>query len=285
MEPLDQIPLDRGPEPPPPPAAPEGRDGRTRTRALVAAALLLAVGAFVYWRSLAPAPEGPAEAQPEPVAVAPPAPADEVVDLPALDLSDPLVRRLLSGLSNRPELVAWLATDGLIRNFVVSVDNVAEGTSPARHLRPLAPAAKFQVRVERGALRVDEDSYARYNGIADTLASLDPQALAKVYATLEPRLDEAYRELGHPDSRFLRAVEAAIVHLLRTPVTPEAVMLTEGVLSYEFAQDSLEDLSAAQKQLLRMGPRNMRLVQEQLRAVAAALGIPEARLPAAGGGR
>jgi len=37
-------------------------------------------------------------------------------------------------------------------------------------------------------------------------------------------------------------------------------------------------LSEAQKQLLRMGPENMRVVKQKLRELAAALGIPEDRL-------
>ena len=41
----------------------------------------------------------------------------------------------------------------------------------------------------------------------------------------------------------------------------------------------LESLTNAQKQLLRMGPRNVKLIQAKLREVAVALGIPASRLP------
>ena len=41
----------------------------------------------------------------------------------------------------------------------------------------------------------------------------------------------------------------------------------------------LQELSAAQKQLLRMGPQNVRTVQSKLREIATALGIPASRLP------
>jgi hypothetical protein len=39
-------------------------------------------------------------------------------------------------------------------------------------------------------------------------------------------------------------------------------------------------LTAAQKQLLRMGPRNERLVKAKLREIALALGMTPAQLPA-----
>jgi len=43
---------------------------------------------------------------------------------------------------------------------------------------------------------------------------------------------------------------------------------------------ALEGLTAAQKQLLRTGPRNVRIIQSSLRQIALALGIPPERLPA-----
>jgi hypothetical protein len=52
------------------------------------------------------------------------------------------------------------------------------------------------------------------------------------------------------------------------------------VITWRYEDPGLEDLSPAQKQLLRMGPANVRRVQRQLRALAQALGIPSNRLPA-----
>lgn len=51
-------------------------------------------------------------------------------------------------------------------------------------------------------------------------------------------------------------------------------------LGHGFADPDLEALPAAQKQLLRMGPRNVRIIQSSLREIALALGIPAERLPA-----
>ena len=46
-------------------------------------------------------------------------------------------------------------------------------------------------------------------------------------------------------------------------------MKGEGI-GYEYADARLEDLNGAQKQLLRMGPKNVRLIQAQLRQFATA---------------
>jgi len=42
-------------------------------------------------------------------------------------------------------------------------------------------------------------------------------------------------------------------------------------LSFAFADPRIESLSAAQKQFLRMGPRNVQTVQSKLREIAALL--------------
>jgi hypothetical protein len=102
---------------------------------------------------------------------------------------------------------------------------------------------------------------------------------------LRPRLQEAYSELGHPDGDIDAAIERALVRLLETPVPQGEIALTPATVSYRYAgRDGrdLEGLSAAQKQLLRMGPRNMAAVQRQLWAIARELGIPAERLPAPG---
>ena len=73
-----------------------------------------------------------------------------------------------------PLVAAWLARDGLIRNFTVVVSNIAEGATPAKHVAVLRPSAKFQV-VERGdALYLDPQSYERYSELAGAFASLNP---------------------------------------------------------------------------------------------------------------
>ena len=248
----------------------------------VALVLLIGIAAFLVWRRQAPvAPQQKTAAVADKVeAPASDGPAAAAIDVPPLDLSDPLVRELLGQLSKSPEIAAWLATNGLIRSFVTSVENVASGPTPARHLRSLAPTQTFSVE-DRGRYTViDRRSYQRYDGIADAVAGLDAAGLAKVYATLKPRLQEAYRELGHPDGNIDGAVETAIVRLLEVPVVESDVRLRpSGAVGYEFDDDRLEALSPAQKQLLRMGPRNVKQIQGQLRAVAKALQIPDARLP------
>jgi hypothetical protein len=203
------------------------------------------------------------------------------IALPPLDQTDSLVRDLVKQLTANPRVAAWLTTQGLIRNFVVVVSNVAEGKTPAGQLRVLHPSAGFHVVERGGDAYIDPRSYERYDGLAAAAASIDPAGAARLYATLKPRIEEAYRDLGMPDTPFDRTLERAIVLLLETPIVDDPVEAEpQGGVGYRFAAPKLEALPAAQKQLLRMGPRNVRTIQSSLRAVALALGIPAGRLPA-----
>jgi len=198
--------------------------------------------------------------------------------LPPLDQTDPVVRDLLTQVTSHPRVAAWLATEGLIRNFVVVVSIVAEGRTPAGQLRVLRPSAGFHVVERGGDLYLDPRSYERYDGLAAAVASIDPAGAARLYATLKPRIEEASRDLG--DTTFDRTLERAIVLLLKTPIVADPVRAEpQGGVGYGFAAPDVEALPAAQKQLLRMGPRNVRTIQSSLRAIALALGIPAERLP------
>ncbi len=242
---------------------------------------LLAVGAGVYYWFLRPQGEAGTTATDTPVAPAPARPADagEPLDVPPLDQSDALVRKLVAALSSHPMIGRWLTTNGLIRNFAVVVENIAYGMLPTGHLRPLRPSGMFRVLERDGDLAIDPRTYARYDGLADAVGSVDTAGAAKLYSGLKPRLQEAYAELGREEP-FDAVLERAIVILLRVPRPPDRVALEPaGAIEYKYADAKLEALTQPQKQLLRMGPRNIGIIQGKLRDLAIAIGIPTARLP------
>jgi hypothetical protein len=209
----------------------------------------------------------------------------EDIALPPLEESDSLVRDLVSRLSSHPQVAAWLTTDHLVRNFTVTVVNIADGRSPAVHLKAVAPQGGFTTQGSTSDPYIDPATYARYNTHADAVAGIDARGAARLYATLRPRIDEAYAELGAPDKDFDRTLERAIVELLETPIVESPIQLEGDSVAYTFADARLESLSAAQRQFLRMGPRNMRLVKAKLREIAGHVGIPEGSLPAPDGNR
>jgi len=254
--------------------------GPTVAVVLLVAAIAAAIYVAFRWQpthppSAAVAP-APVVANAPPVLGAP----GETVTIPPLDASDSVVRTLVQALSESPAVMAWLPTNGLIRNFTVVVSNIAEGATPAKHLTSLRPASAFRVVERGGDTYVDPRSYDRYTRIADAVASIDPAAAARLYGTLKPRIEEANRELGVQNASFDRTLTRAIVALLETPIVDSPPRLKPKGIGYGYADDRLEQLTAAQRQLLRMGPRNERVIKARLREIALALGIPAAQLPA-----
>jgi len=249
--------------------------------AIIGVVVAVLVAYFIYGRRPAPAPPAaaskPAETE---VAVQPLGRDAERIAVPPLDESDAVVRELVRKITSHPRVLAWLATNGLIRNFAVVVENVAAGVTPAKQLRVLRPASSFAVVHRNGQMFIDPRSYQRYDAIADASASIDPPGASRLYATLKPRIGEAYAQLGQPASSFDGALERAIVVLLQTPVVDGPVRVeSKGGTAYRYADPNLEGLTAAQRQLLRTGPRNVRKIQSALRQLAIALGIPPGRLP------
>lgn len=258
-------------------SAPEPPESDGRSTALiwtVAAVAALALGAvlYFYFRPTTPAPQT-SETAPEAVAetaeeVAPATPEP----LPPLDGSDALVRQLVKELSSRPELVTWLANDDLIRAFVGIVSNIDQGESPKSFLADFMPDDPFRVTGAGTRFSTDARSFARYDRVADAFTSLDAAGVAGAYQRLEPLLEAGYRELGM-EGTFRGALERAIGRLLAAPDVPSDAPLTWNFATYQYADARLESLPAAEKQFLRMGPRNVAIVKNKLRELARALAV------------
>jgi hypothetical protein len=203
----------------------------------------------------------------EPIDSRPPA-----ITLPPMDQMDPFLRQLLGALSARPELARWLATDDVTRRIVFNIDQLARGTVAAKENQMIAPSGQFATVTRGGRRMVDANSYRRYDGLAATVASADATAVARAYTTIKPRLVEAYRQMGRPDDDFDRTLSLAIANLVDTPVSEQPPTLVPGQgLNWAYADRKLETLRPAQKQLLRMGPENQRIVQAKLREIDAAI--------------
>ena len=74
-------------------------------------------------------------------------------------------------------------------------------------------------------------------------------------------------------------MQRAIVVLLDTPTIETPIRLRRKGVVYRYDDPRLEELTGAQKQLLRMGPRNGLIVKQTLRSLGIALGINPQTLP------
>jgi len=202
-----------------------------------------------------------------------PAPRDAAAQGP--DLDEPRQKSLLEAVS---EAAAWrrlVAEGDLVRRWAVITENVAEGTVSRKPLAAIAPAKGFAVTTHDGAVVIAPESYHRYDAVADLVASVNTGALATAYRALRPMLEAAYRGLGYPEGSIDRVTARALVRIERAPVREGDVAVVEGKGAvYSFADPRLEALPEVEKQMLRMGPRNARIVQGKAREISAALALP-----------
>jgi hypothetical protein len=246
-------------------------------------AVVVVVGGLLYYFLEYRKPGGvPSGVPTDPVEIseAPKAVVDDPEDilaLPRLELetSDDIIRGLVQDISSHPRLASWLKTKELVRKFVAAVDNVANGVSPRAQIDFFVPSRAFTV--SRGY--VAPASFDRYDPAADVFVSLDAVAAARLYRSLQPLIQEAYRELGYPDQDFKETLIRAMSELLSVPLVEGRVRVDQKVLAYVFADPELEKLSPAQKHFLRMGRDNVQVIQGKIREIAAALNIPEKSLP------
>jgi hypothetical protein len=250
--------------------------------AFALSALLLGGGAIVaarLWLERA----GPTTASGVAPEVAAPSAAREIA--PPAGADDPeregeARRALMEGVAPSSPLRAALEGD-FVRRWAVVLDNLAEGVSPRRELPFLAPSRPFTVVERGGTVFVDPASYRRYDAFAAAVAGADTQTLARAYRAARAPLEAAYRLLGYPEVSLDDVLSRALARIEVAPVEDgEVAVVDEGGL-FAFSEPRLEGLRDVEKHLLRMGPRNTRLLQAKARDLREALGLPRSALPRA----
>jgi hypothetical protein len=154
----------------------------------------------------------------------------------------------------------------------MAIDIASRGRSPAKDFKVIAPVGAFTVARRSGRRAIDPASYKRYDGLVTTLTSMDASAVARIYKTVKPRLNEAYQKNGHPEGDIDGSLGRALDILLDTPELKDPIFVTEGEgARWAYDDAKIESLQPAQKQLLRMGPDNVNKLLVWLRAFQGAL--------------
>ena len=265
------------------------RSGRFSARYLLLALAVIAAGGLL-WRTVqdqSPAPAPPAVAVAElaaepnllpPAEDIPPrttaattvvleAPAEPVAALPALADSDPMVREQLSAAAAGPLFDRLLQQPGLVQQGASLIDGLSRGLV-LRKLLPIDPPAEaFSVVEQDGQVHMNPAGYSRFNDLVEAIAALDTTVLVDSFHTMRPLYEQAYGVLGLNPSEFDNAVIRALDWILATPEIEGPIALTRKSVLYQFADPQLEGLVPLQRQLLRMGPENIRRIKLQARAL------------------
>ncbi len=247
------------------------------------AAFAFGAGLYYFWHSTHPPEPPPAVAaapQPPPAPVEAPrvlhpipeAPAS--APLPPLASSDALVTETISGLFGREAYMRFFYPDGLLRRFVATIDNLPR-KSAAPRLMPVQPVpGAFVVTGTEKGFETGAENALRYRPYVLAMEAVEAKRLVAAYVRLYPLFQTAYQELGYPNGYFNDRLVQAIDDLLAAPDIAAPALVQPKVL-YEYADTDLEQRSAGQKVMLRMGtgkrrPRQGQAARDQARADGAA---------------
>lgn len=253
---------------------------KSRIAWIVVALLLIGAAAAIYFlRPLEPRrpplPEAAAPAAPVPQAAAGPRfplpAAPEEKPLPPLKDSDPAMLEALATLLGAQKLASFIQPETLVRNMVVTIDNLPRQTFAPQMSPMRLPAGQLRTTGSGDTLAIAPENQARYLPYVKLAESVDAAKLAAVYTRFYPLFQQAYVDLGFPGKYFNDRVVEVIDHLLETPEPKGPVQLVIPHVLAEFADPDLQERSQGQKMLLRMGPENAARVKAKLREIRAAV--------------
>jgi len=261
----------------------------TRKEILLALAIVVLAalgGGLYYWLQSRSAREAPALAPEAGGHVTAPAPAPEVqeriqnpipappgvvANAPTLESSDAPVLSGLRQIFGAPAVAQYVIPQSLIRHIVATVDNLPRKKAPVQTWPVKPMGGKPLTSGSEDALILSAESYQRYEPLVHALQNADMKQLAALYTSLYPLFQQAYEDLGYPGKYFNDRLVAVIDDLLATPETSAPISLQQPNVLYQYKDPALEDLSAGQKTLLRMGPSNERSIKQKLRELRAAV--------------
>ncbi len=195
----------------------------------------------------------------EPEAVEP------MVELPSLNDSDEFLLTRLAALETGQSLMRVLASDDLIRKFVVFTENAAEGNLPQLDYPVQRLEQEMQVQeLDNNLFQMDPASYQRFDEAIDAFVSVDVQQGVALLRLISPLLQNAYAEIGYRDRSFEPTVIAAIDTVLNARTVEGPFQLVKPSVMYLYAEQEIEDMSPIEKQLIRMGPENAARLKERL---------------------
>ncbi|MGL4712842.1 MAG: DUF3014 domain-containing protein [Shewanella sp.] len=193
---------------------------------------------------------------------------DVIVEpVPALAESDGFAQQKALAIINNNVLGSLLVQQDLIRQFVVFVDNLAQGEL-TRKVSPLkGPEKQFSVSEITNKVYLNPEGFHRYDAYVDSISKMDERSLITTYKQLTPMLEEAFAELGYSNAKFNDRMLQAINVLLAAPIIEAPIELSSISVNYQFVDPDLEVLPSAQKLLVRMGPENTRKLKVALRKI------------------
>ena len=218
----------------------------------------------------APPPEPPpspimtAIEEPAPEPSEPPPPPPEPVEdpLPRLEESDDAVRDAVGDIPLGTAGQQYLMPGNIIERSASLIYLMAQGDVPYKLLPVSRPKAAFPIRDDGTQVVTDPAGFERYDALTQWLQSLDLESLLSSLEWFIPLFREAWSYYGEDPAAFDMAVVMTLDLVIATPeIDLSEARLIRKEAVWIFEDPAIEGLAPIQKQVLRMGPENAKILK------------------------
>ena len=200
------------------------------------------------------------EPQRSPPPPAPPAPVEE--PLPRLEESDDAVRDALGDIPLGTAGQQYLMPGNIIERSASLIYLMAQGDVPYKLLPVSRPKAAFPISDDGTQVVTDPAGFERYAALTQWLESLELEPLLSSLEWFIPLFREAWSYYGEDRAAFDMAVVMTLDLVIATPeVDLSEVRLIRKEAVWIFEDPAIEGLAPIQKQVLRMGPENAKILK------------------------
>jgi len=196
--------------------------------------------------------------------------ADETINkpnlavLPSLGNSDDVFRKDILNLSSG--FSPWLSMENIIKTLMIAANDFSQNLRPYKHFRQFKLSQPFQVANDDSGMYIPEQSYQRYNGLASAVQTVNVESSLDLYEKYRPLLQQVFATFDYPEEYHLEdVIKKAASSILQAPVLEGRVRVIKPTVYYKFSEQKIEMLSPVHKQMIRMGPKNTRIIQTKLR--------------------
>ena len=249
---------------------------------VIAVLLLVIAGGVVLLTGMWPPKEEPAptvtapppEPPPSPIMTAieepapepsepPPPPPEPVRDpLPRLEESDDAVRDAVGDIPLGTAGQQYLMPGNIIERSASLIYLMAQGDVPYKLLPVSRPKAAFPIRDDGTQVVTDPAGFERYDALTQWLQSLDLESLLSSLEWFIPLFREAWSYYGEDPAAFDMAVVMTLDLVIATPeIDLSEARLIRKEAVWIFEDPAIEGLAPIQKQVLRMGPENAKILK------------------------
>ena len=246
---------------------------------LIVALLLVIAGGVVLLTGIWPSEEEPAPAVTAPPLAPPPAPVASEIEgptprppppppapveepLPRLEESDDAVRDALGHIPLGATGQQYLTPGNIIERSASVIYLMAQGDVPYKLLPVSRPKAAFPFSDDGTRVVTDPAGFERYGSLTQWLGSLDLESLLSSLEWFFPLFREAWSYYGEDPAAFDMAVVMTLDLVIATPeIDLSEARLIRREAVWIFEDPAIEGLAPIQKQMLRMGPENAKILK------------------------